>query len=83
MEGKGTLKVKVIQPDRVVFEGEAPYVLAPGRHGNLGIMPGHTPMFAELTKGDLYIAGEKEELLAIESGILKVHSDEVTILIGL
>lgn len=83
MAGKERLKVKVINPDQVVFEGEADLILAPGREGTLGILPQHTPMYAELIKGDLYIQGASEELLAIESGILKVHKDEVLILIGI
>lgn len=77
------LKVKVIDPNKLVFEGEADYVVAPGPQGSLGILPGHTPMFAELVKGDVYIAGKNEQLLNIEAGILKVRADTVTILIGL
>jgi F-type H+-transporting ATPase subunit epsilon len=77
------LKVKVIDPNKLVFEGEADYVIVPGPKGNLGIMPGHTPMFAELIKGDVYIAGANEQLFNIEAGILKVRADTVTILIGL
>lgn len=77
------LKVKIIDPNKVVFDGEAEYVLAPGKKVTLGIMPGHTPMFAELGAGDLYVAGADEQVLQIDSGMLKVRGDEVTILIGL
>jgi F-type H+-transporting ATPase subunit epsilon len=77
------LKIRVLNPDKIVFEGEGEYVLAPGRFGNLGIFPGHTPMFAEIISGEIYIKGESEELLAVESGILKVQGDTVTILIGI
>jgi F-type H+-transporting ATPase subunit epsilon len=77
------IKVKIIDPNRVVFEGEAEYVLAPGRKGTLGIMPGHTPMFAELVAGDLYISKPSEQVMQIDSGILKIRGDEATILIGL
>ena len=77
------LKVKIIHPDKLLFEGEAEYVVAPGVTGALGIMPGHTPMFAELVKGELHIAGMHEETLTIEAGILKVRNDTVTILVGI
>jgi F-type H+-transporting ATPase subunit epsilon len=79
----GKIKVKIVDPNRIVFEGEADYVMAPGRKHTLGILPGHTPMFAELVAGDLYIAGENEQAMPIQSGILKVRADEVTILIGI
>jgi F-type H+-transporting ATPase subunit epsilon len=77
------LHVKIIDPNKVVFEGESEYVLAPGRQGTLGIMANHTPMFAELIAGDLYIAKPNEQVLNIDSGILKVRGDDVLILIGL
>ncbi|HSI20663.1 MAG TPA: hypothetical protein VLA04_03070 [Verrucomicrobiae bacterium] len=78
-----TLKVKIVDPNKVVFEGEAEYVMAPGKKGTLGLMPSHTPMFAELTKGDLYISKPNEQVMPIDSGILKIRGDEVIILIGL
>ena len=78
-----SLRVRIIDPNKLVFEGEADYVMGPGKKGTLGIMPGHTPMFAELVKGDLYIAGSNEQVISIEAGILKVRGDDVTILIGI
>ena len=77
------LKVRIIDPDRVVYQGEAEIVFAPGVKGYLGIMPGHTAMFAELIKGDITIKGQKQELVAIESGILRVKDDDLLILVGL
>lgn len=77
------LHVTVINPDNVIFEGKARLIFAPGVRGTLGIMPGHTPMFAELVKGEILIQGEKEELVPLETGILKVRGDKVTILVGI
>jgi len=77
------LKVKIINPDEIVFDGEAEYVLAPTAHGMIGIMTGHTPYYGELLKGDLSIHTPEEKTWPIESGLLKVRGDEVTILIGL
>jgi len=77
------LKVRVIHPDRVMFEGEADFVMAPGTKGSLGIFPTHTPLYAELVAGEVHIQGDKEETFALEGGIIKVRNDEVTILLGL
>ncbi len=71
------LDVKIINPDHILFEGTAEYVLAPGVKGMIGILPGHVPMFAELIHGEIYIKGEIEEIVALESGILNVKSDVV------
>ena len=78
-----TLKVRVINPDEIVFEGEAEYVIAPTPHGSAGILPGHTPMFAELSAGEISIHGTQEQTITISAGLLRVRTDEVTILIGI
>lgn len=83
MADKLHIHVKVIDPNRIIFEGETEYVMVPGRVGTIGILPNHAPMFAELTKGDLYIAQPNEQVLPIDSGILKVRGDDVVILVGL
>ena len=38
------LKVSVISPERVLFEGEAASVVAPAFDGEVGILTGHAPM---------------------------------------
>lgn len=77
------LKVKVINPKKVIFEGEASFVLAPGKQGSLGIMPQHTALYAELVAGDLVIESDAPQTIPIERGIIKVRNDVVTVLIGL
>lgn len=75
------LKVKIIDPDNIIYEGEADFIVAPSKRGDLGIFPGHTGMFAELLKGDIILSKDKkDEKFALESGILKVLRDEVLIL---
>ena len=51
----GTLRVRVVSPDRVVFEGEAASVVAPAWDGQVGILPSHAPMLALLGSGELSI----------------------------
>jgi F-type H+-transporting ATPase subunit epsilon len=77
------LKVRIINPEQQVFEGEAEMVFAPGINGTIGIMSQHTPLYAELMPGDIQITGPQEQTFPLESGILKVRNDEVVILIGL
>ncbi len=77
------LQVTVINPDEVLFEGEVEYILAPTPKGTVGILPNHTPMFAELRPGEVILHGTEEKKYTIDAGLLKVRADEVTILIGL
>lgn len=78
-----SLTVKVINPDEVVYEGQAESILAPGVKGMVGILPGHTPYFGELLQGSVVIEGPEPRTFEIESGLLRVQADEVTILIGI
>ena len=85
MSDPAILKVRVISPDKVVYEGEAKHVFAPGTSMTLGILPGHTPLFAELVEGKVEVVPTSGEPLIFEtkSGLLRVKSDEVTILMGI
>jgi F-type H+-transporting ATPase subunit epsilon len=74
------LNVLIVNPDSVIFEGTVQYLLVPTITGVAGLMPSHTPLFTELIKGDIVLSGEKEEIVAIEGGILRIKDDSVTIL---
>ncbi len=83
MADKPVLKVRIIDPNQVLFDGTADFVFAPTSKGMLGILPSHTPLFAELTPGTLELHGQQSTEFLIEAGIIRVHNDGVTILIGL
>ena len=78
----GTLRVRVVSPDRVVFEGEAASVVAPAWDGQVGILPSHAPMLALLGSGELSIdrAGGGSDSFHVAGGVLKVERNQVTVL---
>ncbi len=47
------LKVSVISPEAVLFEGETDSVVAPAYDGEIGILTGHAPLMALLGDGEL------------------------------
>lgn len=77
------LNVKVISPQKILFDGEADHVLVPGLKGILGIFSGHTPLYAEVTTGEIEVMGKEPLSFPVQSGILKVRKDQVILLIGL
>ena len=53
----------------------------PGSEGYFGVLPGHTPLLASLTVGELwYRKGTEKTYLAIAFGFAEVLPDRVTIL---
>ena len=77
------LSLLITNPDSVVFEGEIEHLIAPGIHGDLAILPEHTPLYAELKKGDLTIFHQgKKENIPLDGGILRVKNNKITIIVG-
>ncbi len=74
------LNVELVAADRKVWEGEASMVTARSTDGELGIMPGHTPILGVLVSGDVRIhTGGGAQTATIDSGFLSVDHDRVTI----
>jgi F-type H+-transporting ATPase subunit epsilon len=56
-------------------------VVIPGCVGYFGVLPGHTPLLAELAVGELwYRQGQEKTYLAIAFGFAEVLPDRVTVL---
>ncbi len=74
------LSVEIVAADRKVWDGEATMVAARSIDGDLGILPGHTPVLGVLVAGDVRITtGSGSATASIDSGFLSVDHDRVTI----
>ena len=74
------LTVSVISPERVLFEGQASGVVAPGHDGELGILPGHAPLMTVLGKGVLRLQGAGEGArFQVQGGFLQVVDNVVRV----
>jgi F-type H+-transporting ATPase subunit epsilon len=76
------LKVDVVSAQEAIFTGEAKFVVLPGESGELGILPGHTPLISRIRPGTVKIvhADNSEELVFVAGGILEVQPGSVTVL---
>ena len=76
-----TIQVDVVSAEEEVFSGLAEFVALPGETGELGILPGHTPLITRIRPGVVRIQnGADEELVFVAGGILEVQPNHVTIL---
>ncbi len=74
------LKVSVISPEKVLFEGSARSVSAPAFDGEMGILPMHAPLMTLLGKGTLRLGtAEGERQFSVEGGFLQVVDDQVRV----
>lgn len=76
-----TLTVRIITPERVVFDGPADSLVATAYDGEFGILPAHAPMMVALAIGEFRLRrGDTFEWFAIGEGFLHVLDDVVTVL---
>ncbi len=63
------LQVELVAADRKVWEGEANMVVARTVDGELGILPGHTPLLGVLVEGEVRIkAADATHTATLDSG---------------
>ena len=73
------LKVSVISPEAVLYEGTTESVVAPAFDGEVGILTGHAPMMALLGKGVLRLGGGTGQRFNVDGGFLQVADNVVRV----
>ena len=80
------LHLSVVTPEGALYDAEAAFVAIPCADGEIGILPGHTALIAELGAGMLRIkketlGGEVTDSFAIRGGFVQVVANVVTLLV--
>lgn len=77
------LTVRVVAPDKTVWDSDAEEVVLPSTTGQLGILTGHAPLLTALDIGVMRVRANKEwTAIALMGGFAEVENDEVTILVN-
>ena len=78
-----SLTVRVITPDKTVWDAEAQEVILPSMTGQLGILSGHAPLLTALEAGVMRVRPGKDwQAIALTGGFAEVENDEVKILVN-
>jgi F-type H+-transporting ATPase subunit epsilon len=78
------LRLEIVTPERRAYVDDVDMVVVPGRNGQLGILPRHTPLISSLGVGELRIKkGGTEESLLISGGFVEVRPDKVIVMADL
>ena len=77
------LKVKVITPKEVAYDGTALAVTIPAEQGEMQVYQGHIPVLARVVKGIVRIenSGVDPVCFTVDEGFFRVTQDEVSLLI--
>lgn len=76
------LTLEMVTPYKKVLSEQVDEITAPGFVGELGLLPGHTPLLTTLKVGELtYKKGNEQFHVAVNWGYLEVGDDKVTVLV--
>lgn len=74
------LQVELVAADHKVWSGEASLVRARTTSGDVGVLPGHSPLIAVLQPGEVkVVTSGGEHLVTIDGGFLSVDHDQVVL----
>jgi len=72
------LHIKLITPEKIIFEGEILSVTVPTTTGTITVLPTHTPLVSSITKGELLIKTKNEEMhFAVFAGVIDIRPGSV------
>lgn len=78
-----TMHVELVSIEAPIWSGEATAVYGRTTEGELGVLPGHTPLLGALEPGypvRIERDGEEDLRIAVHGGFLSVHRDGVSVL---
>jgi F-type H+-transporting ATPase subunit epsilon len=77
------LTVKVITPDKTVWDDKVEEIILPSTTGQLGILSNHSPLLTALEIGVMRVRPGKDwKTIALMGGFAEVENNEVKILVN-
>ncbi|MCX8079859.1 MAG: ATP synthase F1 subunit epsilon [Bacteroidia bacterium] len=76
------MKLFIISPEKVLFDGEAESVILPGKEGSLGVLNHHAPYIVLLKDGNVEFQdnSNQKQSIYIKGGIAEINENKLTIL---
>jgi F-type H+-transporting ATPase subunit epsilon len=75
------MKLQILTPDKIVFDGEVEALLVPGAAGPFEILKDHAPILSSLVPGELRVKKDrKESFYAVSGGFLEFHANQAVVL---
>ena len=77
------LNIRVIAPDKTVWDAKAEEIILPSSTGQLGILKGHIPLLTALDIGVMRVRINKEwQPIILLGGFAEIDNDNITILVN-
>jgi|DEB0MinimDraft_10_1074344.scaffolds.fasta_scaffold164124_3 F-type H+-transporting ATPase subunit epsilon len=79
------LEIKIVTPEGILYEGCSDMVIIPTISGEIGIMADHESLVTSLSKGQIKIFDDNEELVKkfdVKDGFVEIKDSNLLILAG-
>lgn len=78
-----TLHLRLVSPDRPLFEGEVRQVTLPAADGELTVLPHHEPLVTPIGAGELRVVGEDGAATpwVVSGGVAEVSADGLVVMV--
>ena len=74
------IALEIVSPERLVLKEDVDFIALPAYEGEMGVLPGHTPILAQLSIGQMrYKKGDQTETLSLSGGFAEIHPDKVEV----
>nr|QCI08028.1 ATP synthase CF1 subunit epsilon [Plumaria plumosa] len=78
-----TLQIRVIAPDKIVWDASAEEVILPSSTGQLGLLTGHIPLLTAIDIGVMRVRIDKEwQPIILLGGFAEIEKNKLTILVN-
>jgi F-type H+-transporting ATPase subunit epsilon len=83
VEGPKRLRVELVTPDGPVYVEDARMVVVPGKAGELGVLPRHISLIAQLKPGETRVRTLDDQWIsfATGAGYFKIQNDRASVLV--
>ena len=76
------MKLKIVTPNELYYEGDVQHVQVPGYDGYLGVLENHASFVTPISKGNVTYRDAKGQTseVKVQGGFLEVHRNRVLVL---
>jgi F-type H+-transporting ATPase subunit epsilon len=79
-----TLRLEIVTPEGMAYSEDVEMVTLPSIAGQMGILPRHVPLIAQMVPGEMIVRKEgRETFIAAGEGLIEVTPERVAILTDL
>ena len=77
-----TVQFELVSPEKLVLSAPVEMVVVPGKEGDFGVLPGHSPMMSTIRMGVIatYVGGNVDKRIFVAGGFAEVTQERCTVL---